>query len=173
MKRIISCTVQNHGGVLNRITGMFSKRHFNIESITVGESEIAGLAKMTFVVIVEDEQKLEQLTKQLHKQIDVVKVMDITEKSIVARELALIKVSAGSQNRPEIQGLISPFRGNVVDTSKDTMTVQVTGNSEKIDAFLTLLKPYGIKEIARTGVTALQRGQQVNQQVTEVNSFTI
>lgn len=173
MKRIISCTVQNRGGVLNRITGMFSKRHFNIESITVGESEAEGLAKMTFVVIVEDEHKLEQLTKQLHKQIDVIKVTDITEKSIVARELALVKVTANSQARTEIQGLITPFRGTVVDISRETMTIQVTGDSEKVDAFLTLLKPYGIKEIARTGVTALQRGQQMKQQVSEVTSFTI
>lgn len=172
MKRIISCTVQNRGGVLNRITGMFSKRHFNIESITVGESEAEGLAKMTFVVNVEDEHKLEQLTKQLHKQIDVIKVTDITEKSIVARELALVKVTAGSQVRSEIQGLIAPFRGTVVDISKETMTIQVTGKSDKVDAFLTLLKPYGIKEIARTGVTAMQRGQQT-QQIQEVSSFTI
>lgn len=173
MKRIISCTVQNRGGVLNRITGMFSKRHFNIESITVGESEAEGLAKMTFVVNVEDEHKLEQLTKQLHKQIDVIKVSDITEKSIVARELALVKVSAGSQVRAEIQGLIVPFRGTVVDISKETMTIQVTGKTDKVDAFISLLKPFGIKEIARTGVTALQRGQQVSQHLAEVSTFTI
>lgn len=173
MKRIITCTVQNRGGVLNRITGMFSKRQFNIESITVGESELNGLAKMTFVVHVEDEQKLEQLTKQLHKQIDILKVSDITEKSIVARELALVKVSAGTQERIEIQGVIEPFRGTVVDVSKEAMTVQVTGKPEKVDAFISLLKPYGIKEIARTGVTALLRGQQSPQQITEVNAFTI
>ena len=173
MKRIITCTVQNHGGVLNRITGMFSKRHFNIESITVGESESDALAKMTFVVIVEDEQKLEQLTKQLHKQIDVIKVNDITDKSIVARELALVKVAAGSQARAEIQGVIEPFRGIVVDVSKETMTIEVTGKTDKIDAFISLLKPYGIKEIARTGVTALLRGQQVSPQLVEVNTFSI
>ncbi|GGN51494.1 acetolactate synthase small subunit [Oceanobacillus indicireducens] len=173
MKRIISCTVQNRGGVLNRITGMFSKRHFNIESITVGESETEGMAKMTFVVNVEDEHKLEQLTKQLHKQIDVIKVSDITEKSVVARELALVKVTANSQLRAEIQGLIDPFRGTVVDISKETMTIQVTGKTDKIDAFILLLKPFGIKEIARTGVTALLRGQQAKPYVAEVNSLTI
>lgn len=173
MKRIISCTVQNRGGVLNRITGMFSKRHFNIESITVGESETEGMAKMTFVVNVEDEHKLEQLTKQLHKQIDVIKVSDITEKSVVARELALVKVTANSQLRAEIQGLIDPFRGTVVDISKETMTIQVTGKTDKIDAFILLLKPFGIKEIARTGVTALLRGQQAKAYVAEVNSLTI
>ena len=173
MKRIISCTVQNRGGVLNRITGMFSKRQFNIESITVGESETEGLAKMTFVVNVEDENKLEQLKKQLHKQIDVIKVSDITEKSIVARELALVKVSANSQVRAEIQGIIAPFRAIVVDISKETMTVQVTGKTDKVDAFITLLKPYGIKEIARTGVTAMLRGHQANQQGSEVSAFPI
>jgi len=174
VKRIITCTVQNQGGVLNRITGMFSKRQFNIESITVGESELNGLAKMTFVVNVEDEQKLEQLTKQLHKQIDVLKVSDITEKPIVARELALVKVTAGTQARAEIQGVIEPFRGTVVDVGKETMTIQVTGKTEKVDAFISLLKPYGIKEIARTGVTALLRGQQsAKQQLVEANSFTI
>lgn len=152
---------------------MFSKRHFNIESITVGESETEGLAKMTFVVDVEDENKLEQLTKQLHKQIDVIKVSDITEKSVVARELALVKVTAGSQVRPEIQGIIAPFRGTVVDISKETMTVQVTGSPEKVDAFISLMKPYGIKEIARTGVTALLRGHQSSQHVAETSSFTI
>ncbi|MHA6251535.1 acetolactate synthase small subunit [Oceanobacillus sp. CAU 1775] len=173
MKRIITCTVQNRGGVLNRITGMFSKRQFNIESITVGESESDGLAKMTFVVNVADEHKLEQLTKQLHKQIDVIKVNDITDKSIVARELALVKVAASAQVKAEIQGVIEPFRGTVVDISRETMTIQVTGKTDKIDAFISLLKPYGIKEIARTGVTALLRGQQASQQLVEVNAFPL
>jgi acetolactate synthase-1/3 small subunit len=163
--------VRNQGGVLNRITGMFSKRQFNIESITVGESELNGLAKMTFVVNVEDEQKLEQLTKQLHKQIDVIKVNDITDKAVVARELALIKVTAGSHTRAEIQGVIEPFRCTVVDVGKETLTVQVTGKSEKIDAFISLLKPYGIKEIARTGVTALLRAQQATKKPEEAHAL--
>jgi acetolactate synthase-1/3 small subunit len=171
VKRVITCTVRNQGGVLNRITGMFSKRQFNIESITVGESELNDIAKMTFVVNVEDEQKLEQLTKQLHKQIDVIKVNDITDKAVVARELALVKVTAGSQTRAEIQGVIEPFRSTVVDVGKDTMTVQVTGKTEKIDAFISLLKPYGIKEIARTGVTALLRAQQKSKKSEEVNAL--
>lgn len=151
---------------------MFSKRQFNIESITVGESEVEGLAKMTFVVHVEDDQKLEQMTKQLHKQIDVLKVSDITDKAIVARELALIKVAAAHQTRAEIQAIIEPFRSTVIDVSKDTLTIQVTGRSEKIDAFISLLKPYGIKEIARTGVTAILRGQQATQ-ISEASSLTV
>lgn len=173
MKRIITCTVQDRGGVLNRITGMFYKRQFNIDSITVGVSEIEGLSKMTFVVDISDEQKLEQLTKQLNKQIDVIKVSDITDKAVVARELALVKVNAGNQSRAEIQGIITPFRGTVIDVSKDTLTVQVTGKSDKVDALISLLKPYGIKEISRTGVTALLRGNQSSQQVVEVNSFPV
>lgn len=173
MKRIITCTVQNRGGVLNRITGMFNKRQFNIESITVGESEEKGLSKMTFVVNISDDQKLEQLTKQLNKQIDVIKVSDITDNSIVARELALIKIAANGPTRAEVQGIISPFRGTVIDVSKDTLTIQVTGKPEKIDAFISLLRPYGIKEISRTGVTAVLRGQQSSNQLFEVNSFSV
>jgi len=170
MKRIITCTVQNRGGVLNRITGMFNKRQFNIESITVGESEEKGLSKMTFVVHISDDQKLEQLTKQLNKQIEVIKVSDITEKSVVARELALIKVAANGPTRAEVQGVITPFRGTVIDVGKDTLTIQVTGKTEKIDAFIALLRPYGIKEISRTGVTAVQRSHQSTNQLFETYS---
>ncbi|WP_077328302.1 acetolactate synthase small subunit [Virgibacillus siamensis] len=172
MKRIISATVQNRGGVLNRITGMLHKRQFNIESISVGTSETEGVSKMTFVVDVGDHQKLEQLTKQLHKQIDVLKVSDITDKAIVARELALIKVKGSGQLRAEVQGIIAPFRATVIDVSKDSMTIQVTGKPDKVEALISLLRPYGIKELSRTGVTAFLRGQQP-QQVTEMNAFPV
>ncbi|MYL35119.1 acetolactate synthase small subunit [Pontibacillus yanchengensis] len=160
MKRIITATVQNRSGVLNRITGLLQKRQFNIESISVGRTETEGISKMTFVVDVEDFQKLEQLTKQLNKQVDVLKVSDITEKAIVARELALIKIGSNAQQRSEIQGIIEPFRADVIDVSKESLTVQATGKSEKIEALIELLRPYGIKELARTGLTAFQRGQQ-------------
>jgi len=173
MKRIITLTVQNRSGVLNRVTGMLQRRQFNIESISVGETEIPGISKMTLVVDVVDYQKVEQLTKQLNKQIDVIKVSDITDKAIVARELALIKVASSPQLSHEIQGLISPFRGTVIDISKDSMTVQVTGKPEKIEALITLLKPYGIKELAKTGVTAFLRGHQPQQQVAELNQFSM
>lgn len=172
MKRIITATVQNRGGVLNRITGMLAKRQFNIESISVGSSELEGISKMTFVVEVGDNQKLEQLTKQLNKQIDVLKVSDITEKAIVARELALIKVDGSGQSRAEIQGVIAPFRASVIDVSKDSLTIQVTGKPDKVEALISLLRTYGIKELTKTGVTAFLRGQQPKQ-VTEINSFTI
>jgi acetolactate synthase-1/3 small subunit len=168
MRRIIIATVQNRGGVLNRITGMLNKRQFNIESISVGTSEKEGISKMTFVVDVSDDQKLEQLTKQLNKQIDVLKVSDITDKAMVARELALIKVGGSGQLRSEIQGIIAPFRASVIDVSRDSLTIQVTGKPDKVEALITLLRPYGIKELTRTGVTAFLRGQQP--QITEINS---
>ncbi|MEW9677238.1 acetolactate synthase small subunit [Lentibacillus sp. L22] len=171
MKRIITATVQNRSGVLNRVTGMLSKRQFNIESISVGGSETEGISKMTLVVDVSDFQKLEQLTKQLHRQIDVLKVSDITDKAMVARELALIKVVGSGQMRAEIQGIISPFRASVIDVSKDSLIIQVTGKPDKVDALIALLRPYGIKELSKTGITAFPRGQQQN--VTEINYLSI
>lgn len=172
MKRIIIATVQDRAGVLNRVTGMLQKRQFNIESISVGASETEGVSKMTFVVEVSDHQKLEQLTKQLNKQIDVLKVSDITDKAMVARELALIKVSCAGPARNEIQGVIAPFRASVIDISKDSLTVQVTGKPDKVEAMIAILKPYGIKELTRTGVTAFLRGHQP-QNITEINSLSI
>ncbi|MCT2534263.1 acetolactate synthase small subunit [Aquibacillus koreensis] len=171
MKRIITATVQNRSGVLNRVTGLLQKRQFNIESISVGRTEVEGISKMTFVVDVEDDQKLEQVTKQLNKQIDVLKVSDITDKAIVARELALIKVLTSSALRSEIQGIIEPFRASVIDVSKDSLSVQVTGKPEKVEALIELLRPYGIKELARTGLTAFLRGQQP--QVTELTPYSL
>ncbi|MBP2257195.1 acetolactate synthase small subunit [Virgibacillus alimentarius] len=171
MKRIITATVQDRAGVLNRITGMLYKRQFNIESISVGGSEVKGISKMTFVVEVSDDQKLEQLTKQLNKQIDVLKVSDITDKAMVARELALIKVASNAHLSAEIQGVIAPFRASVIDVSKDSLTIQVTGKPDKVDALINLLGTYGIKELTRTGTTAFLRGQQPH--VTEISSFSV
>lgn len=172
MQRIITATVQNSSGVLNRITGMMSKRAFNIESITVGATETEGISKMTFVVEVNDASKIEQLTKQLNKQIDVLKVNDITDNSIVARELALIKVGSTSVSRAEIQGAIEPFRARVLDVSRDSMIIEVTGKPDKIEALIDLLQPYGIKELARTGVTAFRRGKQPRQ-VQDIGAMSI
>jgi acetolactate synthase-1/3 small subunit len=160
VKRIISLTVLNQSGVLNRITGLFSKRDFNIESITVGQTETEGVSRMTLIVNVQQENEVEQITKQLNKQIDVLKVTDITAQSIVSRELALIKVMSTPATRMEIQGLIQPFRATVIDVSRESIVVQVTGESEKIEVLIDLLKPYGLKEIARTGTTAFTRGTQ-------------
>ncbi|MFC4618463.1 acetolactate synthase small subunit [Camelliibacillus cellulosilyticus] len=169
MKRIVTAVVNNESGVLNRITGLFSKRQFNIESISVGRSEIHGQSKMTFVVDVEESRQIEQVIKQLHKQIDVLKVTDITDQAIVARELALIKVLSHPQVRGEINGIVEPFRASIIDVSKDSVTIQVTGDSEKIEAIIDLLRPYGIKELARTGITAFPRGEQ--RQVTDIKPY--
>lgn len=160
MRRVITVTVINQSGVLNRVTGLLMKRQFNIESITVGHTEQAGMSKMTFLVNVEDERKIEQLTKQLQKQIDVIKVDDITDKSMVMRELALVKVISPPHMRNEMNSVVEPFRATIIDTGKNVVTYQVTGNPEKIEAFIDLIKPYGIKELTRTGATAFVRETQ-------------
>ncbi|CAM3944746.1 acetolactate synthase small subunit [Mesobacillus thioparans] len=167
MKRIITMTVLNRPGVLNRITNLFTKRNYNIESISVGLTEQEGVSRMTCVVHVENDSMVEQITKQLNKQIDVLKVADISDQAIVARELVLVKVPVLPQNRAEIYSIIEPFRASVIDVSKDSIIIQLTGETEKIEAFIDLIKPYGIRELARTGTTAFPRGnQRTNQQKT-------
>ncbi|MDA3128974.1 acetolactate synthase small subunit [Aliibacillus thermotolerans] len=158
MKRTIIATVHNTSGVMNRITGLFARRNFNIESITVGLTENPSISRMTFVVNVDDERGLDQVIKQLNKQVDVLKVRDITDEAIIARELALIKVVATPETRGEISTLVEPFRASIVDVGRESVTIQVTGDQQKIEAMIDLLKPYGIKEMARTGVTAFKRG---------------
>ncbi|MEK4030973.1 MULTISPECIES: acetolactate synthase small subunit [Bacillaceae] len=171
MKRTVTVTVLNQSGVLNRITGLFTKRQFNIESITVGPTETEGISKMTFIVHVEDERTAEQVLKQLNKQVDVLKVSDITDQAVVSRELALIKVLTTPQTRAEINVIIEPFRATIIDVAKDSVTIQVVGNFEKIEAMIELLRPYGIKELSRTGQTALTRGSQ--KQVTDLKQYSI
>ncbi len=173
MQRIITLTVRNRSGVLNRVTGMLHRRQFNIESISVGATETKGVSKMTLVVDITDPRKIEQITKQLNKQIDVIKVSDITDSSIVARELALIKVTSSAELNNEIQGLIQPFRASVIDISKSSITIQVTGKPDKTEALIALLRPYGIKELSKTGVTAFLRGQQPQEQSTDSHLFSV
>ncbi|WP_282939566.1 acetolactate synthase small subunit [Paenibacillus sp. RC67] len=156
-KHTISVLVNNQPGVLQRVSGLFGRRGFNIESITVGESEESGLSRMV-IVTTGDEKTLEQVSKQLYKLIDVIKVVDLSSNPMVARELALIKVSAEPSARPEILGVVETFRAAVVDIGPSSLIVQVVGDSEKIDAMVELLKPYGIRELSRTGVTAMIRG---------------
>lgn len=160
MKRIITLTVNNRPGVLNRITNLFTKRNYNIESISVGLTEQEGISRITCVIHVENDRIGEQITKQLNKQIDVLKVADISDQAIVARELALVKVPVLPHNRAEIYSIIEPFRASVIDVSKDSIIIQLTGETEKIEAFIDLIKPYGIRELARTGTTAFPRGNQ-------------
>ncbi|ALS24071.1 MULTISPECIES: acetolactate synthase small subunit [Paenibacillus] len=156
-KHTISVLVNNQPGVLQRVSGLFGRRGFNIESITVGESEEQGLSRMV-IVTTGDDHTLEQVSKQLYKLVDVIKVVDLSSNPMVARELALIKVNAEPNVRPEILGVVETFRAAVVDIGPNTLVVQVVGDSEKIDAMTELLKPYGIKELSRTGVTAMIRG---------------
>lgn len=163
MKRVVTVTVNNNSGVLNRITGLFAKRQFNIESITVGPSGKPGISKMTLIVPIEDPAKMEQVLKQLQKQIDVLKVTDITDKAMVTRELALIKVTCPPSVRSEVYSIIEPFRATVIDMSKNMITIQITGEPSKVEAFIELLKPYGIKDISRTGATAFVRDQQISE----------
>ncbi|MCM3122618.1 acetolactate synthase small subunit [Mesobacillus sp. AQ2] len=169
MKRIITMTVLNRPGVLNRITNLFTKRNYNIESISVGLTEQEGVSRMTCVVHVENDGMVEQITKQLNKQIDVLKVADISDQAIVARELVLVKVPVLPQNRAEIYSIIEPFRASVIDVSKDSIIIQLTGETEKIEAFIDLIKPYGIRELARTGTTAFPRG---NQRTSQQKTFS-
>ncbi|WP_338552491.1 acetolactate synthase small subunit [Paenibacillus sp. KS-LC4] len=157
IKHTIAVIVNDQPGVLQRVSGLFGRRGFNIESITVGTSEEVGLSRMV-IVTTGDEQTLEQITKQLYKLIDVIKVIHLSSNPIVARELALIKVSAEPAARPEIFGVVETFRAAVVDIGTHSVMVQVVGDTEKIDAMVELLKPYGIRELSRTGVTALNRG---------------
>jgi len=155
---IISTIVEHKPGVLQRVSGLFTRRGFNIESITVGESETPGLARMT-IIAKGDDKLLEQLTKQLNKLIDVVKVRDLEPTNIVQRELCLIKVHApGERARSEIIQYANIFRGRIVDVSTETLTVEITGDTNKIDAFIELMTGFGIKELARTGPTAMSRG---------------
>lgn len=156
-KHTVSVLVNNQPGVLQRVSGLFGRRGFNIESITVGESEEIGLSRMV-IVTTGDDNTLEQVSKQLYKLIDVIKVIDLSSNPMVARELALIKINAEPIMRPEILGIVETFRAAVVDIGPASIIVQVVGDSDKIDAMVELLRPYGIRELSRTGVTAMIRG---------------
>jgi acetolactate synthase-1/3 small subunit len=156
-KHTIAILVNDQPGVLQRVSGLFGRRGFNIESITVGSSEEAGLSRMV-IVTTGDDHTLEQVQKQLYKLIDVIKVIDVSGSPMVGRELGLIKIGAEPSARPEILGIVETFRAAVVDIGPTTLIVQVVGDSEKIDAMIELLKPYGIRELSRTGVTAMIRG---------------
>jgi acetolactate synthase-1/3 small subunit len=158
VSRTISVLVNNSSGVLARLSGLFARRSFNIESLTVGTTEDITLSRMT-IVVNEDQQVAEQMMKQLYKQIDVLKVTDLSEDKVMARELILIKVAVTHQTRPEINHLVEPFRASIIDVGKDSVTIQATGDTAKIEALIELLRPFGIKELARTGVTALSRSQ--------------
>jgi acetolactate synthase I/III small subunit len=157
MRHVLSALVQNQPGVLAHISGMLASRGFNIDSLAVGETEDAQLSRMTFVVH-GDDQELEQVRKQLDKVVTVVKVHDLSGEDFVERDLMLLKVRAAAQQRNEIVLLVEMFRGKVVDISQDSMMLEISGSERKIEAFIELMRPYGIIELARTGRIALVRG---------------
>ena len=156
-RHTITALVQDKPGVLNRISSMFRRRGFNIASLAVGHSEIPDLSRMTFVVE-GDDAVVEQVTKHLHKLIDVIKVSDISEQNVVSRELALIRVKASVQTRSEIMQIVDIFRANIVDVSPDSLIIEVTGDEEKVDSLQNLLKSFGVAEVMRTGTIAMGRG---------------
>ena len=155
----IVALVENRPGVLNKIANKWRQRAFNIESLTVGHSEVPGLSRMTFTVD-GAAHDIEQVTKQLYKVIEVVKITDVTEERIVARELALVKVSTTKDNRGAVIEVVNMFRANIVDVAVDSLVIEVTGAEDKIDAMISMLTPFGIKELVRTGRVAMTRGAQ-------------
>jgi len=157
VRHVISALVMNEPGVLAHVAGMFSARGFNIDSLVVGRTEDPGLSRMT-IVVTADDRILEQVRKQLAKIVTVVRVRDYKDLPFVERDLALIKISAPPGKRSEVIELTTLFRGHVVDVGPSTIMVQIAGEEEKIDAFVELLRPYGIKELARTGIIAMPRG---------------
>jgi acetolactate synthase-1/3 small subunit len=157
MQHIISALVENHFGVLARISGLFSARGFNIDSLAVGETHDPTISRMTIVATGED-RIIEQVGKQLNKLIDVIKVTDMTEEDHMERELLLLKVSHSTKTRSEIIQLVEIFKARIIDYSPKTLTIEVVGTSDKILSFIDIMRPFGIKELARTGRIALQRG---------------
>ena len=156
MKHIISALVENKPGVLAQVAGMFAARAFNIDSLVVGRTEDPKLSRMT-IVVVGDDRVVEQVRKQLAKVVPVVKVQDFAGEPVVARDLMLISVSAPPERRPEILSLIEMFNGKVVDIGPKFVMVEVSGPEAKIEAFINACKPYGIKNVARTGTIAMPR----------------
>ena len=156
MTHIVSVLVENHFGVLARVSGLFSARGFNIDSLAVGETEDASVSRMT-IVVHGDERVLDQIMKQLNKLVDVIKVTNLTKDEKIERELVLIKVASSAASRAEIMQIVNTFRGKVVDVSPKSMIVEVTGSKSKVDAMLELLRPFTIKEVVRTGTIALAR----------------
>lgn len=157
MKHTLSVLVENKPGVLARVAGLFARRGFNIDSLAVGVAENPDMSRMTVVVDVE-EHSLEQVHKQLNKLINVIKVVDLPDDNSVQRELILVKVKADARTRAEIIEMVDIFRGKIVDVGKGTVSIEVTGTGSKLRALEDLLKPYGIVELVRTGMVALNRG---------------
>ena len=156
-RHVLSILVKNQFGVLSRIAGLFSRRGYNLDSLTVGVTEDPTLSRMTVVVHTDDEAMI-QIKAQLRKVYDVVKVSELSQSNAVIREIVMIKIKCASDLRSEVIGICDIFRASIVDVAKESLIVQIAGDESKIEAFTSMLEPFGIKEIVRTGVTALERG---------------
>ncbi|HEY93587.1 MAG TPA: acetolactate synthase small subunit [Dehalococcoidia bacterium] len=156
-KHILIALVEDKPGVLNRMASLFRRRSFNIESIAVGRSEVPNISRTT-IVVDGTTTSVEQVRKQLDKVVDVVRVVELSDEDTISRELALVKVKSSSTTRSEIMQIVDIFRANIVDVGSDSLTVEVTGDENKINSLLTLLQGFGIRELARTGRIAMTRG---------------
>ena len=156
-QHVVSVLVENRAGTLSRVSGLFSRRGFNIDSLTVGETEDHSVSRMTIAVTGND-AVLEQIIKQLEKLVDVIAVRELKPDSCVRREIMLVKISADEKTRPAVIEIAGIFRSRIVDVSPSTITIEATGDIEKLNGLLLLLRPYGILELARTGLVALERG---------------
>jgi len=169
MRHVISALVINESGVLASVAGMFAARGFNIDSLVVGRTENPELSRMT-IVCTADDNTIEQVRKQLAKLVPVVKVRDFKDAAYVERDLMLVKVGVAPEKRGEVIEVVSLFRGKVVDVAPDSIMVELVGTEEKLEAFIDLMRPYGIEEVARTGVIAMARGNQSKEKATTAPS---
>lgn len=160
MRRIISVLIENEAGALSRVIGLFAQRNYNIESLTVAPTEDKTLSRMTLTTFAGDQQ-VEQITKQLNKLIEVVKLVDLTEGEHIERELMLIKLKATGAQRAEVKRTSDIFRGQIIDVTQNLYTIQLTGTSEKLDAFLRAIPDASVLEVVRSGVSGLSRGDKV------------
>jgi acetolactate synthase-1/3 small subunit len=156
-KHTLSVLVENKPGVLARIAGLFSRRGFNIDSLAVGPTENPDVSRMTIVVGVED-LPLEQVTKQLNKLVEVIKIVELDPNASVSRELLMVKVKADVDNRGKVLDAVQLFKGRVVDVSPDAVTIEITGNADKLSDFLRVIEPFGIRELVQSGMVAISRG---------------
>jgi len=157
VKHTLAVLVENRPGVLSRVAGLFARRGYNIESLVVGETEERTISRITLVVE-GDDRVIEQVSKQLNKQVEVIKVQDITQEEIVERQMLLIKVAAGPEERQEILQLMDVFRSRIIDIGRRSLIVEATGDEGKIEAIIHSLRPFGIQELVRTGKVAMVRG---------------
>jgi acetolactate synthase I/III small subunit len=157
MQHTLVALVEDKPGVLNRVASLFRRRAFNIESLTVGHTEQPGISRMT-IVIDSNVTNAERVTANLYKQVNVIQVSDLAEQPAVSRDLALVKVSAATERRSEIMQLVEVYRSRIVDVTNDSLIIEITGDGDKIDSFVDVLRPFGILEMVRTGIVAMARG---------------